>query len=199
LLAAMKPRRTIRAATPAHQKSPLNSSAKQPVNLRLPGLAGRNVAPLAATAIYRGTAMKNSATYVSYRPAHGSNRPFARAITVLCALAMICSGCSTTRTLDASAGATGAVQPRPGDAVHLVLRDGQEMTLAFVEWNDEQLVGLDKNQQSQSVYRNDIVQMETTDKNAGLTKTLIIAGVVIVGGLLFFSAMEDAAAGALCC
>ena len=143
--------------------------------------------------------MKNFATHVVYRPLHRSTRPCARAITLLCALAMILSGCTSTRTLHADAGTAGSGQPKSGDTVHVVLKDGQEMTLAFVEWNDEQLIGLDKNDQSQSVYRNDIVQMETTGKNAGLTKTLIVAGVVIVGALLLSSTMEDAAAAALCC
>jgi hypothetical protein len=101
--------------------------------------------------------------------------------------------------MDASAGAAGSVQPQAGDTVHVVLKDGQEMSLAFVEWNDEQLIGRDKNKQSQTVHRNDIVQMETTDKNAGMSKTLIFAGLAVVGALLLISATEDAAAGALCC
>ena len=141
--------------------------------------------------------MKNAASHTAHRPVHGPTRPCARAITLLCALAVIFSGCSTTRTLDA--GAAGPVQPSPGDTVHLVLQDGQEMTLAFVEWNDEQLIGLDKHQQSQSVYRNDIVRMEMTGTNSVLTKTLLVAGVLIVGVLLLSSAIEDAAAASLCC
>jgi hypothetical protein len=69
--------------------------------------------------------------------------------------------------MDASASAAGSVQPKAGDTVHVVLKDGKETSLEFVEWNDEQLIGLDKHKQSQSVYRSDIVRMETTDKNGG--------------------------------
>jgi hypothetical protein len=143
--------------------------------------------------------MKNFAIDDTYRPFHGSTRPCARAITLLCALAMVFSGCTTTRTLDANGGTAGSAQLKAGDTVNVVLRDGQEMNLSFVEWNDEQLIGLDKHKQSQSVYRSDIVRMETTDKNGGMTTTLFVVSLVVVGALLLMNAMEGAAAGALCC
>jgi hypothetical protein len=143
--------------------------------------------------------MKNFAIDDTYRHFHGSTRPCARAITLLCALAMVFSGCTTTRTLDANGGTAGSAQLKAGDTVNVVLRDGQEMNLSFVEWNDEQLIGLDKNNQSQSVYRSDIVQMETKASDDGLVKTLVFAGLVALAVIYLSGAIEDAGAAALCC
>jgi hypothetical protein len=142
--------------------------------------------------------MKNLAIDNNYRPFHGSNRPCARAITLLCALAMIFSGCTTTRTLDANGGTAGSGQPKAGDTVHVVLRDGEEMTLSFVEWNDEQMIGLDKNDQSRSVYRNAIVQMETKANNDALVKVLLIAGLVVLAAMYASSSVEFFE-GPVCC
>jgi hypothetical protein len=143
--------------------------------------------------------MKNFAIDYNYRPFHGSPRSCARAIALLCALAMIFSGCTTTRTLDANGGTAGSGQPKAGDTVHVVLRDGEEMDLSFVEWNDEQLVGMDKNDQSQSIYRSDIVQMETKASDDVLVKTLVFAGLVALAVIYLSNAIEDAGAAALCC
>jgi hypothetical protein len=143
--------------------------------------------------------MKNFAIDYNYRPFHGSPRPCARAITLLCALAMVFSGCTTTRTLDANGGTAVSGQPKAGDTVHVVLRDGEEMDLSFVEWNDEQLVGMDKNDQSQSIYRSDIVQMETKEMSDGLVKTLAFVGIILLLAISVSSAFELPGAEVACC
>lgn len=120
--------------------------------------------------------------------AQGSRRFDARSLIVaLCATALIsASACSTTRIIS-PLGEPGKKEVEAGDTVTVVLLDGRELELVFVEETDCYIVGRDATNAIHRIPRPDIRYLEVTKISAGKT-VLMVGAVLLIYGLAQYAA-----------
>jgi hypothetical protein len=107
---------------------------------------------------------------------------------LLCAVALISAGCTTTRTLDPQSQSSTMGEMKSGDTVKLTLTDGTELDLTFVDQTSEHIIGRDRNGVEHTIVRQDISVLQVRSASTGKSLLLVGGVALLVGAVL---AVED--------
>lgn len=105
---------------------------------------------------------------------------YLQTIVMLVSVTLLAGGCTTTRLYPPPGPEAPDTVLQAGDAVELLLRNGDTVALTVIEWQSVSIIGIDDDEQRREIPWADVAALKVTGISAGKTAAALGGTAVLI-------------------